>query len=121
MPKRAGLHFGLGMDPTVWSPDKGDGVEYNVYVQRPDEPYKLYRVFQRYVNPKSNPDDRHWLDQVVDLSAYGGQTVDVIFEALPGPAGDANFDWGGWSTPVLVGDDMALLNAEAWVAVGSGE
>jgi len=108
VPKRAGLHFGLGMDPTVWSPDKGDGVEYNVYVQRPDEPYKL-------------SDDRHWLDQVVDLSAYGGQTVDVIFEALPGPAGDANFDWGGWSTPVLVGDDMALLNAEAWVAVGSGE
>ena len=121
VPERAGLHFGLGMDPAVWSPDKGDGVEYNVYVRHPDEPYKLYRVFHRYLDPKRNSDDRHWLDQVVDLSAYGGQTVDVIFEALPGPAGDANFDWGGWSMPVLVADDMAPLNAEAWVAVRSGE
>jgi len=126
VPERAGLHFGLGMDPAVWSPDKGDGVEYNVYMRYPDEPYKLYRVFHHYLDPKNslkaagNPDDRHWQDQVVDLSGYGGQTVDVIFEALPGPAGDANFDWGGWSMPVLVADDMALLNAEAWVAVRSG-
>jgi len=132
VPGRAGLHadnkhpFGLGMDPAVWSPDKGDGVEYNVYVRYPDEPYKLYRVFHRYLDPKRNPGDRHWLDQVVDLSAYGGETVDVIFETLPGPAGDANFDWGGWSTPVLVADDadskhpMALLNPEAQVTVGSG-
>jgi len=139
VPERAGLHFGLGMDPAVWSPDKGDGVEYNVYVRYPDEPYKLHRVFHRYLDPKNslkaagNPDDRHWQDQVVDLSGYGGQTVALVFEAsssrprlrglvfevLPGPADDANFDWGGWSMPVLVGDDMALLNADtqitAWV------
>ena len=116
--QRAGLHFGLGMDPAVWSPDKGDGVDYNVYVRYPDEPYRLRRVFHRYLDPKRNPDDRHWQDQVVDLSAYGGQTVDVIFEALPGPAGDANFDWGGWSTPVLVADSMALLNADSQVTIG---
>jgi len=121
VPERAGLHFGLGMDPAVWSPDKGDGVEYNVYVRYPDEPYRLYRVFHRYLDPKRNPDDRHWQDHVVDLSAYGGQTVDVIFEALPGPAGDANYDWGGWSMPVLVGDDMALLNPEPQVTVWVGE
>ena len=129
VPERAGLHFGLGLDPAVWSPDKGDGVEYNVYVRDPDEPYKLHRIFHHYLDPKNNPDDRHWQDQVVDLSTYGGQTVDVIFETLPGPAGDANFDpstssgqcWGGWSMPVLVADDMALLNAEGWGAVGSGE
>ena len=120
VPERARLHFGVGMDPVVWPPDKGDGVEYNVYVRHPDEPYKLHRVFHHYLDPKNNPDDRHWLDQAVDLSTYGGQTVDVIFEALPGPAGDANFDWGGWSTPVLVADSMALLNAEAGVTVWSG-
>jgi len=39
---------------------------------------------------------------------------------LPGPAGDANFDWGGWSTPVLVGHDMALLNADVQVTIRSG-
>ena len=43
VPERAGLHFGLGVDPAVWSPDKGDGVEYNVYVRNPENPYKLSR------------------------------------------------------------------------------
>ena len=120
VPGRAGLHFGLGMDPAIWSPEKGDGVEYSVYVRHPDDPYRLYRVFHQYVDAKNNPDDRHWQDQAVDLSAYGGQTVDIILETLPGPAGDADFDWGGWSTPVLVADDMELLNADTRVTVSSG-
>jgi tetratricopeptide (TPR) repeat protein len=110
IPQQASLHFGLGLDPAVWSPDKGDGVEYNLYVRYPNEPYVLNQVYHRYLDPKNVADDRHWLDQVVDLSDYGGQIVDLIFEALPGPAGDASFDWGGWSTPVLVADDMAVLN-----------
>lgn len=110
MPQGAGLHFGLGLDPAVWSPDKGDGVEYNLYVRYPYEPHVLHRVYHRYLDPKNVAKDRHWLDQVVDLSPYGGQTIDLIFETLPGPAGDTCFDWGGWSTPVLVADDMAVLN-----------
>jgi hypothetical protein len=100
LPKRARLYFGLGMDPAVWS--KSDGVEYNIYLQKPEEPDVLYRVFHRYLDPNNNPDDRDWLDQEVNLSDYDGQTVDIIFEALPGLAGDTNYDWGGWSNPVLV-------------------
>ncbi|MEM4203751.1 MAG: tetratricopeptide repeat protein [Candidatus Methanomethylicaceae archaeon] len=102
LPLQSMLHFGYGMAPDVWSPEKGDGVEYNIYVQRSDEPYKLYRVFHRYIDPKNNPDDRRWFDERVDLSRFGGQEVKVIFEALPGPAGNADYDWGGWSAPVLV-------------------
>jgi hypothetical protein len=108
LPRGAGLHFGLGMDPAAWQPDGGDGAEYNVYVRTGEAPLGLRRVFHRHITPRSDPAHRHWLDYVVDLSAFGGQTVDIIFEALPGPAGDANSDWGGWSLPVLVGDDMAL-------------
>jgi hypothetical protein len=108
MPRRAGLHFGVGMDPRVWDPEKGDGVEYSIYVRDPDVPGVLHRVFNRYIDPKNDPADRRWYDAVVDLTAYGGKTVDVIFEALAGPAGDDGYDWGGWSWPVLIGDDMAL-------------
>lgn len=108
IPEQAGLHFGLGMDPAVWSPDRGDGVAYSIYVRAPDRPSRLYRVFHRYVDPKNGLKDRYWLDQVVDLSVYGGQTIDLIFEAQPGPANDASFDWGGWSRPILVADDLAL-------------
>jgi len=42
----------------------------------------------------------------VDLSRFGGQAVEIIFEALPGPDGNANYDWGGWSTPVLIDETL---------------
>jgi hypothetical protein len=42
----------------------------------------------------------------VDLSQFGGQAVDVIFEAGPGPEGNPNFDWGGWSNPVLLDETL---------------
>lgn len=102
LPQHPTLAFGLGVAPDTWSPDKGDGVEYNVYVRKPDEPYVLYRVFHRYLDPKNDPDDRRWFDERVDLGDYGGQAVDIIFEASPGPAGNTDFDWGGWSSPVLI-------------------
>jgi hypothetical protein len=62
----------------------------------------FYQVFHRYIDPKNNPEDRRWFDERVDLSQFGGQAVDVIFEAGPGPSGNSDFDWGGWSTPVLL-------------------
>lgn len=121
VPERAGLHFGLGLDPAVWSPDKGDGMAYNIYVRSPNDPAQGERLFHAYIDPKNNPADRQWLDQVVDLSGYGGQTVDIIFETTPGPAGDANFDWGGWSMPVLVADDLALQNSDSRVIIQTDE
>jgi hypothetical protein len=102
IPQQSYINFGLGMDPDVWSADNSDGVEYNIYLISHDQPNILNRVFHRYLDPANNQNDRKWIDQVVDLSKYGGQTVDIIFESLPGPNGNANFDWGGWSTPVIV-------------------
>jgi len=77
-------------------------VDYSTYVQRPDELY----THHRYLDPKHNPADRRWVDARVDLSRFGGETVQIIFEATPGPAGDANYDWGGWSWPVLIDETL---------------
>jgi hypothetical protein len=121
VPERAALHFGVGMDSAAWSTGGGDGVEYNVYVRDPARPFELRQVFHRHVYPQVNPDDRHWLDQVVDMSAYGGRSVDVVFETLPGPAGDSNADWGGWSMPVLIADDVALFGPGAQDAALQGD
>lgn len=107
LPLQPSLRFGIGMAPEIWSPDKGDGAEYNVYVRVLDDPEMLYRVFHRYIDPKNDPNDRCWFDEREDLGRFGGQSVEIIFETLPGPAGDANFDWGGWSTPVLVNESMS--------------
>jgi tetratricopeptide (TPR) repeat protein len=114
IPDRSGLHFGLTLDPAVWSPEKSDGVEYNIYIRYPDDPYVLHRVFNRFLNPTHEPGDQRWVDSVVDLTPHGGHTVDVVFEALPGAAGSANYDWGGWSRPVLVADDSAVLNSRTY-------
>ena len=102
LPHRSNLAFGFGMAPEVWSSDKGDGVEYNIYVRRLVEPDKLYLVFRKYIDPKNNAEDRRWFDERLDLSQFSGQAVEFLFETRPGPADNANFDWGGWSTPVLI-------------------
>ena len=98
------MQFGLGMSEEVWSPEKGDGVEYSIYVRDPKIPNTLYQVFQKFIDPKNIPADRKWFDEQVDLSEFGGQSVEIIFEALPGPNNNFDFDWGGWSSPVVLSE-----------------
>jgi hypothetical protein len=105
LPQRSTLRFGFGVAPEVWS-QRGDGVEYNIYVRDPDEVNTLYQIFGRYCDPKHAPDDRRWFDERVDLSRFGNRTVEIIFETLPGPAGDSDYDWGGWSEPVLIDETL---------------
>lgn len=106
LPAQSSLYFGLGMAEEVWSADKGDGVVYSIYVRDPDKDYVLHRVFQKIIDPKNNLEDRQWFDEKVDLSRFGGKTVEIIFEAMPGPNNDYNFDWGGWSNPVIIDETL---------------
>lgn len=118
LPDQSVLAFGIGMDPEVWSPEQGDGVDYKVFIRPHAQPNTLYQVFHRYIDPKNNPAFRRWFDERVDLSQFGGQAVEVIFEAGPGPEGNLNFDWGGWSNPVLLDETLpGLENAELPVIV----
>ncbi|NLG74454.1 MAG: tetratricopeptide repeat protein, partial [Chloroflexi bacterium] len=102
LPERAVLQFGLGMAPEVWTAENSDGAVYNIYVRDPEEPFVTQRVYHRMIDPQNNPDDRRWFNERVDLSAFGGKEVEIIFEALPGPADNYDFDWGGWSSPVII-------------------
>jgi tetratricopeptide (TPR) repeat protein len=102
LPLESSLHFGIGTDPEAWSSDKGDGTEYNIYVRDPQRPNTLHQVFHRFVDPKNNPEDRHWLDERVDLADFGGRQVEIIFETRPSPRNDVSSVGGGWSRPVLV-------------------
>jgi len=67
--------------PQVWRPDKSDGVEFVVRIEAADGHHELLR---RYIDPKSRPEDRRWNDITIDLSAYGGQSVQLTLLALPG-------------------------------------
>jgi tetratricopeptide (TPR) repeat protein len=106
LPLQSSLRFGLGVDPAVWSSRQGNGVDSCVYVRPLEQPHAVHQVFHRYLDPKNNPDERHWFDEVIDLGSFGGQAVEITFESLPGPNGDAQLAWIAWSSPVLVDETL---------------
>jgi hypothetical protein len=99
LPARAQLRTALALNPQVWQPDKGDGVEFVIRISAGNASRD---VFRRYIDPKNHAADRRWHDITVDLSAYGDQQVQLTLLTLPGPAGDGSYDWAGWGQPVIV-------------------
>jgi hypothetical protein len=59
-------------------------------------------VFSTYIDPKDEAGGRPWHPHQVDLAAYAGQTVTLIFETGTSPAGDERYDWAGWGEPRLL-------------------
>ena len=48
--------------------------------------------------------DRRWIPIEVDLSAYGGLAVDLIFNtnsSMPGRGDNPANDWAVWGTPEI--------------------
>jgi hypothetical protein len=106
LPKRVFLSFGIALDPEAWSPDKGDGVLFELYVQ---DGSISERVFSKYIDPKHNVADRKWHDEVIDLSRYGGKKeVSLTFVTTPGFNYNGDFDWAGWSNPKIVINNKEL-------------
>jgi hypothetical protein len=99
LPARAEFRTAIALNPQIWQPDKGDGVEFIVTVSAADGSHELLR---RWIDPKTRPDDRRWHAIALDLSAYAGQEVQLALRTLPGPAGDGRYDWAGWGAPGIV-------------------
>ncbi len=99
LPAHAHFQAAIALNPQIWQPDKGDGVEFVVRISAKDREHELLR---RYINPKSQPAERRWNDFSIDLSAYAGQQVQLTLLTLPGPAGDGRYDWAGWGRPMIV-------------------
>lgn len=101
VPDSGALRFAIAMSPEIWSPEKGDGASFQLYVREPDASQGRF-VFVRYINPKHNPSDRRWRNFLVDLSPWAGHTVNLSLITEAGPAGDWSFDWAGWAELELV-------------------
>jgi hypothetical protein len=104
----ATLSFGLGLDPELWAgrideSTLGDGVTFSVNLQSRGE---SVTVFEQYVDPKNNLDERRWQDFTVDLSRWSGQPAELIFSTDAGPVGDATYDWAFWSDITVSGSDI---------------
>jgi len=87
------LALGVGMNSKV-----GDGAEGIISIE---EGGSSEIIYSKYLNPIDRSEDRKWFDETLDLSKFKGKKVKIIFEAKPGPKGDATADWFAWSNPVL--------------------
>jgi len=97
VPESGAFRFGIAMAPEVWTPEKGDGVSFQISISDAQASDEGQIVFVRYINPKMNPSDRRWRNFVLDLSPWAGQIVNLSLITEAGPLGDWSYDWGGWS------------------------
>jgi len=109
VPENGALRFGIALSPEVWSPEKGDGASFELFVSKPGETGAEQVIFNRYINPKINPPDRRWRNYFIDLSPWAGQTINLILVTASGPANNWNYDWAGWAEMQLVQVDPVIF------------
>ena len=108
VPENAALRFGIALAPQVWDPEKGDGVNFSVYIIPVSQSEGEF-VFTRYLNPKTNLSDRRWRNYVVDLSLWAGQEINVMLITENGPQENWAYDWAGWSGVQVVQINPTVL------------
>ena len=112
VPQAGAVRFAIALSPEVWSPEKGDGAQFEIFVTPSADPASGKFVFSRYINPKLNPSDRRWRNFLVDLSPWAGQTINLSFITEQGPANDRAFDWAGWSELQIVSLPAAYFSSQ---------
>jgi len=98
IPPLGSLRFGIAMAPETWqtSTPVGDGVTFRVLVEKDG---RREQVFERYIDPKTRPEDQHWLDFDVKLTQWAGQEVALILETDAGENHNSLQDWALWAEP----------------------
>lgn len=101
VPDDGWLHVNVGQKAESWDKE-GDGVLFKVLVSDGKASDEL---FTQHVNAFGNAADRRWIPVYVDLSAYGGEQVDLIFNTYASPpraGADMRNDMPLWGTPEIV-------------------
>ena len=101
VPDDAWLRVSVGMKPESWT-QEGDGVLFRFGVSdgRTYDP-----LFTQHVNAFAREADRRWIPVMVDLSAYAGEEVDLIFNtnaSEPGRPDDPRNDHAVWGAPEVI-------------------
>lgn len=101
VPNDGWLKVALGLKPEAWDKE-GNGVYFYVGVSDG----RVYEdLFTQTVNPYKNASERRWIPVMVDLSAYAGQDMEILFntrESGPGQGADARNDLPLWGAPEIV-------------------
>lgn len=91
----------IAVDESAWTQEASDGVLFRFAVNdgRYDE------LLNQHVDPRHNANDRGWLPVDIDLSAYAGQKVELIFNtntSLPNRGDNGAYDQAIWGAPAIV-------------------
>lgn len=103
VPDNAELHVSLGLLDEATT-TQGDGVLFRILITANAIQEELLNM---HLDPFKNAGDRGWHDVTLDLSEYGGETIDVFYNtnsSLPArpPVSDTNGDFAVWGAPRIV-------------------
>lgn len=101
VPDDAWLRVAVGTKPESWT-QEGNGVLFFVGVS---DSRSFEELFSQHVNPFANAGDRKWIQVWVDLSAYAGEEVSLIFNTRSSPKGaedDPRNDHPLWGEPEII-------------------
>ncbi|MDZ7836845.1 MAG: hypothetical protein U5N58_02270 [Actinomycetota bacterium] len=104
IPPSSELVFYNAIHPNYWASEQGDGVIYKIYIKDGDQ---TDLVFEQDLNPVQVEDDRRWFAHRIDLSAYGGREVTIVFQTVSKQ--DAENDVPGWGNPMIIPKDSLGL------------
>lgn len=95
VPPDAWLELSFAMRPDSWTLP-GDGAQFRVGIS---DGRSYEEILRQYVNPKRG--DRRWISARLDLSAYEGRHVKLIFNTDPGAVAGASSenDLAVWGDP----------------------
>jgi hypothetical protein len=100
VPDNGRLKAWLAVKEEAWSQEASDGVLFRFGVD--DGHYE--ELLNQLVDPRHNANDRGWLPVDIDLTAYAGQKVKLIFNtntSVPGKDNGA-YDFAVWGDPSIV-------------------
>ena len=91
----------LGLKPEAVDKE-GNGVYFFVGVS---DGRAFEKLFEQTLNPFANQAERRWIPVTVDLSAYAGEEMEIIFNTRasgPGQRADSRNDLPLWGAPEIV-------------------
>jgi hypothetical protein len=101
IPEDGWLKVSLGLKPEAWDKE-GNGVWFYVGVS---DGHAFEELFNQHVDPYGNKSDRRWVPVFVDLSAYAGEDVNVVFNTRTSAEhtpDDPRNDMALWGAPAIV-------------------
>jgi hypothetical protein len=100
VPEGGWLRAWIGLREEAWTTCT-DGVLFRLGVS---DGRSYDELLKQHVDPLHNTNDRRWIPVTIDLSAYAGQQVDIIFNtnsSLPGRGDDTRYDFAVWGQPEI--------------------